>query len=158
MKTMKDEAQTSDVWDWPDPFTADFIAQPEHIDELKHVNNAVYVQWMEDCAWQHSSALGLGVESFVALDRSMAVLRHEIDYLASAYEDDRVQMGTWLVKTASLLKMDRLFQLIRPADGATLLRARTTFVCVAMSSGKPRRMPEEFVKGYGSAWREIMDG
>lgn len=144
-------------WDWTDPFTAGFVAQPEHIDELRHVNNAVYVQWMEDCAWQHSNSLGLGVECFAALDRSMAVLRHEIDYLASAYLDDQVLMGTWLVKTDNRLKMDRLFQLVRPADGATLLRARTTFVCVEMSSGKPRRMPQEFVQGYSRAWRELTE-
>lgn len=157
MTVMTSETQMNDFWDWPDPFTAEFIAQAEHIDELKHVNNAVYVQWMEDCAWRHSGALGLGVDSFVALDRSMAVLRHEIDYLASAYEGDSVLMATWLVKTSNRLKMDRRFQLVRPADGATLLRARTTFVCVEMSTGKPRRMPDEFIKGYGSAWRDIAD-
>ncbi len=157
MTVMTSETQMSELWDWPDPFTTEFTAQAEHIDELKHVNNAVYVQWMEDCAWQHSSALGLGVDSFVALDRSMAVLRHEIDYLASAYEGDSVVMGTWLVKTSNRLKMERRFQLVRPADGATLLRARTTFVCVEMSTGKPRRMPDEFIKGYGSAWRDIVD-
>lgn len=143
-------------WDWPDPYRAEFTALPEHMDELQHVNNAVYVQWMEDCAWQHSGHLGLGVERFVELDRSMAVLRHEIDYLASAFAGDRLCMGTWLVRTNSRLKMDRLFQLVRPADGTTLLRARTTFVCVQISSGRPKRMPEEFIAGYGSAWQEIM--
>ena len=157
MTVMTSETQMSELWDWSDPFTAEFTALTEHIDELKHVNNAVYVQWMEDCAWRHSGALGLGVDSFVALDRSMAVLRHEIDYLASAYEGDTVVMGTWLVKTSNRLKMERRFQLVRPADGATLLRARTTFVCVEISTGKPRRMPDEFIKGYGSAWRDIAD-
>lgn len=142
-------------WDWPAPFTACFIALPEHIDELRHVNNAVYVQWMEDCAWQHSGSLGLGMTRFAELDCGMAVLRHEIDYLASALDGDEVCMGTWLAKTDSRLKMDRLFQLVRPADGVTLLRARTTFVCVQLSSGRPRRMPEAFIEGYGSAWRDF---
>lgn len=142
-------------WDWPQPFTACYRAQPEHIDELRHVNNAVYVQWMEDCAWQHSISLGLGLQAFSELDRSMAVLRHEIDYLASALQGDALCMGTWLVKTDSRLKMDRLFQLVRPADGLTLLRARTTFVCVQLSTGKPRRMPDAFIEGYGRAWRDF---
>ncbi len=142
-------------WDWPQPFIATFNALPEHIDELQHVNNAVYVQWMENCAWQHSQSLGLGVDKFVELNRSMAVLRHEIDYLLSAMAGDEVLMGTWLVKTDNRLKMDRLFQLVRPVDGATLLRACTTFVCVEMSTGRAKRMPQEFIAGYGSAWREI---
>ena len=143
------------LWDWPKPINIKLNALPEHIDELKHVNNAVYVQWMEECAWQHSNHLGLGLECFTALDRSMAVLRHEIDYLASAHAGDELRMGTWLVKTDNRLKMDRLFQLIRPADGATLLRARTTFVCVQLSTGRPKRMPDEFINGYGSAWRDF---
>lgn len=49
------------------------------------------------------------------------------------------------------LKMKRNFQLIRPADGATPLRAQTTFVCIELSSGKPKRMPVEFIDGYGKA-------
>ena len=47
--------------------------------------------------------------------------------------------------------MKRYFQLVRPADGVTLLRAQTTFVCIEMSSGKPKRMPAEFIEGYGRA-------
>ena len=49
------------------------------------------------------------------------------------------------------LRMNRRFQLVRPADGATLLRAQTTFVCIELSSGKPKRMPAEFIDGYGQA-------
>ncbi|MEB0151077.1 acyl-CoA thioesterase, partial [Pseudomonas sp. CCC2.2] len=43
------------------------------------------------------------------------------------------------------------FQLVRPADGATLLRAQTTFVCIELSTGKPKRLPPEFIEGYGPA-------
>ena len=39
----------------------------------------------------------------------------------------------------------------RFAHGATLLRAQTTFVCIELSSGKPKRMPAEFIEGYGPA-------
>lgn len=81
----------------------------------------------------------------------MAVVRHEIDYLAAAYEGEELQMGTWIVESDQKLRMDRQFQLVRPADGVTLLRARTTFVCIELSSGKPKRMPAEFIEGYGRA-------
>lgn len=81
----------------------------------------------------------------------MAVVRHEIDYLASAYEGQQLQMGTWIVESDQRLKMDRRFQLVRPEDGLTLLRAKTTFVCIELSSGRPKRMPVEFVDGYGKA-------
>ena len=139
------------IWDQADAFIIDFDVQAEHIDELGHANNAVYVTWLETCAWRHSQSLGLGLVDYRRLDRAMAVLRHEIDYLAAAYQGDTLQLGTWIVESDQRLKMKRNFQLVRPADGVTLLRAQTTFVCIQLSSGKPKRMPEEFIEGYGKA-------
>jgi acyl-CoA thioester hydrolase len=139
------------IWDQAAAFIIDFEVSAEHIDELGHANNAVYVTWLERCAWQHSQRLGLGLEDYRRLDRAMAVLRHEIDYLAAAYRGDQLQLATWIVDSDQRLKMKRNFQLIRPADSTTLLRAQTTFVCIQLSSGKPKRMPVEFVEGYGKA-------
>ena len=138
-------------WDLANPFVIDIQVSADDIDGLGHANNAVYVSWLERCAWRHSQFLGLDLSEYRRLDRAMAVLRHEIDYLASAYEDQELQMATWIVESDQRLKMDRRFQLIRPADGLTLLRAKTTFVCIELSSGKPKRMPVEFVEGYGRA-------
>ena len=141
-------------WTLPDPFVIDIVVQPEDIDGLGHANNAVYVSWLERCAWRHSQSLGLDLAEYRRLDRAMAVLRHEIDYLASAYEGDQMQLATWIVESDQRLKMTRHFQLKRPADDLTLLRAQTTFVCIELSSGKPKRMPAEFVEGYGRALLE----
>ena len=138
-------------WTLPDPFVIDIVVQSEDIDGLGHANNAVYVSWLERCAWRHSQSLGLDLAEYRRLDRAMAVLRHEIDYLASAYEGDQLQMATWIVESDQRLKMTRHFQLKRPADDLTLLRAQTTFVCIELSSGKPKRMPAEFIDGYGPA-------
>ena len=141
-------------WDLADPFVIDLCVGAEDIDGLGHANNAVYVSWLERCAWRHSQYLGLDLAEYRRLDRAMAVVRHEVDYLASAYEEQELQMATWIVESDQRLKMDRRFQLVRPADGVTLLRAKTTFVCIELSSGKPKRMPAEFVEGYGRALRQ----
>lgn len=138
-------------WSLPDPFVIDIVVQPEDIDGLGHANNAVYVSWLERCAWRHSQSLGLDLAEYRRLDRAMAVVRHEVDYLASAYEGDQLQLATWIVESDQRLKMTRQFQLRRPADDLTLLRAQTTFVCIELSTGKPKRMPAEFVEGYGRA-------
>ncbi len=141
-------------WTLPDPFVIDIVVQPEDIDGLGHANNAVYVSWLERCAWRHSQSLGLDLAEYRRLDRAMAVVRHEVDYLASAYEGDQLQLATWIVESDQRLKMTRHFQLRRPADDLTLLRAQTTFVCIELSTGKPKRMPVEFVEGYGRALLE----
>ncbi|MDH4585375.1 acyl-CoA thioesterase [Pseudomonas sp. BN415] len=138
-------------WDMPNPFVIDIKVGADDIDGLGHANNAVYVSWLERCAWRHSQSLGLDLAEYRRLDRAMAVLRHEIDYLAAAYEDQELQMATWIVESDQRLKMDRRFQLVRPDDGTTLLRAKTIFVCIELSSGRPKRMPTEFVEGYGRA-------
>jgi acyl-CoA thioester hydrolase len=138
-------------WDRPHPFMLELTVASEDIDGLGHANNAVYVAWLERCAWRHSQSLGLDLAEYRRLDRAMAVVRHEVDYLASAYEGQDLLLGTWIVASDQRLKMDRCFQLLRVEDGVTLLRARTTFVCIELSSGRPRRMPVEFVEGYGSA-------
>ncbi|HKM26778.1 MAG TPA: acyl-CoA thioesterase, partial [Thiopseudomonas sp.] len=56
----------------------------------------------------------------------------------------------WIAHSDQRLKMDRYFQLKRVSDDVTLLRAKTTFVCIELSSGRPKRMPPEFVQGYGA--------
>ncbi|MFI8479360.1 acyl-CoA thioesterase [Pseudomonas sp. NPDC078700] len=142
-------------WEMANPFVIDIIVGADDIDGLGHANNAVYVSWLERCAWRHSQFLGLDLVEYRRLDRAMAVTRHEIDYLASAYEDQELQMATWIVESDQRLKMDRRFQLIRPEDGVTLLRAKTTFVCIELSTGKPKRMPAEFINGYGQALQPV---
>ena len=138
-------------WDLATPFVIDLCVGADDIDGLGHANNAVYVSWLERCAWRHSQRLGLDLSEYQRLNRAMAVVRHEIDYLAAAYESDELQLATWIVESDQKLKMTRRFQLIRPRDGTTLLRAQTTFCCIELSSGKPKRMPPEFLEGYGPA-------
>ena len=138
-------------WDRATPFIIDLQVNAEDIDGLGHTNNSVYVTWLERCAWRHSQRLGLDLVEYRRLDRAMAVVRHEIDYLAAAYEGDELQLATWIVDWDQRLKMTRHFQLVRPSDNTTLLRAQTTFVCIELSTGRPKRMPAEFIEGYGVA-------
>lgn len=137
-------------WDIANPFTVSIDVRPEDIDELGHVNNAVYVTWLEDCAWQHSNLLGLDLSVYQQLDRAMVVIRHEIDYLASAYANDQLQLATWIISTDQKLRITRQFQLIHRHHKITILRAKTTFCCVQLSTGKPKKMPIEFIERYGN--------
>ena len=136
-------------WDLEAPYIIDVRVTAEDVDALGHANNVSYVRWLERCAWQHSESLGLSMTEYRELDRAMVVFRHEIDYLAAAYQEEVLAVGTWIVESDDRLRLVRQFQIIRPADGCTLLRARSTYVCMALSSGKARRMPAAFVEHYG---------
>ena len=139
------------AWDVSEPFTLSRRVSAEDIDGLQHTNNTVYVRWCEQVAWAHSDSLGLDIESYRQLNRAMAITRAEYDYLAASREGDEVVVGTWIASWDRRLTMERRFQIIRPADDTTLLRGVMRFACIELSSGKPRRMPQEFIAGYAPA-------
>lgn len=139
------------AWDRPRPFTLALRPEAADIDGLNHTNNAVYVRWCEQVAWAHSEALGLALADYHRLDRAMAIRRGEYDYLLPTVLGDQLRLATWLTASDGRLTMERRFQLVRPADGATVLRARWQLVCIEASSGRPRRMPAEFCQAYLAA-------
>jgi len=136
-------------WDHPLPFTETLRVSDADIDALGHANNTAYVRWMERCAWRHSAALGLDIEAYHALDRAMVVLKHELHYLAAAFADEELVVATWIMNSDAKLRLTRHFQIVRPVDAVTLLRARSEYACIEISSGKPKRMPPAFIEGYG---------
>ncbi len=142
-----------DLWDYPQPFTLATRVSPEDIDGLQHTNNTVYVKWCEQVAWAHSVALGLDLDSYQTLDRAMAITRSEYDYLQASRAGDDLLVGTWIEDWDRKLTMRRRFQILRPADGVTLLRGLMRFACIEISSGRPRRMPQAFIDGYDPAVR-----
>jgi acyl-CoA thioester hydrolase len=135
-------------WDLPEPHVVTVEVQSADIDAYQHVNNAVYLTWLDRAAWSHSAALGLSLDTCVAMRRGMAAHRTEIDYIRAAMPGDRVVVGTWIVATDSKLRVDRRFQIRRATSGETLARARTDYVCINLDSGRAARMPEEFARSY----------
>jgi len=136
------------AWDLPDPFTAELHARAEDVDRLAHVNNAVYLAWCEHVAWQHAEAVGIGWQTWRELDRAMAVVDVRLRYVAPAFEGDALLGGNWIVRNDGRLRASRRFQILRPADGKTLLRGEIDYVCIEISTGRPRRFPDPFRSGY----------
>jgi acyl-CoA thioester hydrolase len=135
-------------WDFPAAHLVALTVQPQDIDAYGHVNNSVYLTWLDRAAWSHSAALGVPVEQCTELRRGMAAQRIEIDYLRAALAGDTVQVGTWIESTDGRLRVGRRFQLRRVSDGATLARARVDYVCINLDSGRATRMPAEFSRAY----------
>jgi acyl-CoA thioester hydrolase len=135
-------------WDSPNPFTLQLTVASEEIDEYRHVNNAAYVRWLDRCAWAHSTALGLSIDDCLRLDRGMAVRRSELDYLAPAFLDDPIVIGTWITHNDEKLRVIRKFQVVAERTRKTLVRATVEYVCLVLSTGRPARLPPEFLERY----------
>jgi len=131
---------------------------PTDIDEQNHVNNTVYLRWVQDVATAHWKTLA-SAESQAAI--GWIVLRHEIDYKMPASLGDEIVLRTWVGK-ASRLKFERFTEIRRKpgrnntgssggdidppqegfavANNQVLAQARTLWVPVAVRTGKPIRV------------------
>ncbi|HUS24840.1 MAG TPA: acyl-CoA thioesterase [Candidatus Binatia bacterium] len=135
-------------WDVDAPFTQDVTVQPGDADEFGHTNNVVYLGWLEKVAWAHSIALGLSMDDYRRLGCGCVVRRHELEYLLPTFAGERLSLGTWIAECDAKFTMWRHYQILRPADGKTVLRGRTQWVSIDLASGRLRRMPPEFVATY----------
>ncbi|HEX5360589.1 MAG TPA: thioesterase family protein [Fluviicoccus sp.] len=139
------------VWKVSSPHILDIQVRPEHQDEYRHTNNVAYLQWLEQAAWSHSNALGLDIAAYYRLGVGCVVRKHELEYLLPTHTGDELQVGTWISANDGKLSTTREYQVIRVRDGRTVLTGKTYFITVDMVSGKPKRMPGEFVEAYRPA-------
>jgi acyl-CoA thioester hydrolase len=133
--------------DQPDAFLYHLTAEPDDIDALGHVNNAVYVKWMERAAYAHSCAVGYDGAAYDRLGTTFVVRRHEIDYLAPAFAGDRIVDVTWPCEMERFTAL-RKHQIVRLSDGQILARALTTWIYLDANSGRPRRMSPEIIAAF----------
>ena len=135
-------------WDFPRAHVVTVEVVESDIDAYSHVNNSVYLSWLDRAAWSHSTALGIPLDECLRIRRGMAAHHTEIDYHRAAVLGDRVSVATWIVGTDGKLRVERHFQVRRSPDGESLARARIAYVCINLDSGRASRMPAAFTAAY----------
>ena len=120
-------------------FEKEIIATEADIDELGHVNNAVWVRWIQDIAVAHwqSVAPPEHRDAYV-----WVVTRHEIDYLRAVLPGETVTGRTWVGEAPKGARFDRHVEFIG-ADGKLRVKARTTWAILDKATGRPLRVPAE---------------
>jgi acyl-CoA thioester hydrolase len=121
-----------------------FTAGPEHIDELGHVNNAVWVQWMEQVAVTHWRSVAKAEHQDAYF---WVVVRHEIDYLRGVVEGETIVARTWAGETPQGAKFDRHMEFVGQ-DGKPRVRARSWWAIIDKAAGRPIRVPAEVVAPF----------
>jgi acyl-CoA thioester hydrolase len=115
------------------------LVLPSDIDEQEHVNNTVYLRWVQDVATAHWRAIAASE----AQERiAWVVLRHEIDYKAPATLGDEIVLRTWVGK-ASRLTFERFTEIRRKIDNKLLSEALTLWCPVNAQTGRPMRVSAE---------------
>ena len=120
-------------------FTRTFVAEPSHIDELGHVNNAVWVQWIQQIATDHWQALATPEQQDAY---AWVVTRHEIDYRGNLKAGETVEGRTWIPDPPRGARFDRHMEFVG-ADGKVRVRAKTTWALLDRATGRPLRVPME---------------
>jgi acyl-CoA thioester hydrolase len=126
------------------PFERQITASAADIDELGHVNNAVWVRWIQDIATAHWYALAAPEhkDAYIWL-----VVRHEIDYLRAVVPGETVTGRTWVGEAPKGARFDRHMEFVG-SDGKPRVRARTTWAILDKESGRPIRVPPEVIAPF----------
>lgn len=121
------------------PFTRNFTASPSDIDALGHVNNAVWVKWIQEMATSHWQA--------VAAPKHIAayhwvVTRHEIDYRGNIAAGESVTARSWIESEPKGAQFDRRVDFV-DAKGKVIVRANTTWAMIDTKTGRLARVRPE---------------
>jgi acyl-CoA thioester hydrolase len=117
------------------------------LDSAQHVNNAVYLSYLEECAIHVAAAHGWPLERMTAERLAVVARRHRIEYLLPARLGDELEISTWAsdVRRTSAV---RHFHIRRLSDGELLARAHTFWAWLNLDTGQPRRMPPTFLADF----------
>ncbi len=119
------------------------VVSNAHLDEQKHVNNVVYVQWIQDVAVSHWQNL---VSQEIQDRFTWFLLRHEIDYKQQGFENDEITVSTWVGEATKIT----CFRYTEIKRGETLLaKAKSNWCMVDTQTKKPTRITDEIREKFG---------
>ena len=123
----------------PQAFEITVPVQPADIDQQNHVNNTVYLRWVQAVATAHWEARAPAAAREAI---GWVVLRHEIDYKMPACLGDEIVLRTW-VGQATRATFERFTEMRRRSDHELVAQTRTLWVPINSATGKPTRVPPE---------------
>jgi acyl-CoA thioester hydrolase len=149
-------------------YAAHFKVRHYEMDALGHVNNAVYLHYLEQAAYEHSAAGGFNEAQTRSLGGLWMVRTHEIEYLRPATAGDVLQVVTWAVafKGARAWRQYVIYRLASDTDGIgaiptdgflapdaappgePLIRARTLWVWADAVTYRPKRIPAALYRAF----------
>ena len=130
-------------------FTSRWTVRQYELDTFGHVNNAVYLNWVEQVAIDHVEALGFGRDWSVMHGGGWVVREHHVTYHRPAVYGDVVALTT-LPQTLGGVRGTRRTEIHREPDGTLLTEVLTHWVWVRLADGRPTRIPAELLALFAS--------
>ena len=120
-------------------FSIPIVIRADDIDNMNHVNNVVYVRWVQDIAIAHWLAYATPA---LQLEFGWVATRHEIDYKSAAVAGDAITARTW-IGTVDSRRFERLTEIVRITDNRVLAKSRTLWCLVRRDTGRLTRITPE---------------
>lgn len=117
------------------------------LDLAQHVNNATYLAYIENCGVEVAAAHGWPMARMMEAGFGMMVRRYRIEHKLPALLGDDLAITTWITDVQRSLAT-RTYTIMRPADGALLARAHVVWVWIDLQSGRPIRIPADFMADF----------
>ncbi len=124
----------------PSILTCEIAVPPDAIDANGHVNNVVYVQWMQDVAVRHSLESG-GTQAMHEAGATWVARSHHVEYLRPAFAGEVIQASTWVANARRVSSLRR-YRFTRVSDGVLLARGETEWIFISATTGRPCTIPE----------------
>ena len=120
-----------------------FRVRHYELDSFGHVNNAVYVHYMQEAAIEASADAGFGPGWYLERGTGWVIRQLSIRYYLPASYNDELEVKTWIseVRRAS---STREYIITRRRDASRVARARAGWVYLDLKTGQPTRLPDEF--------------
>lgn len=121
------------------------IASEADIDELGHVNNAVYLVWAQEIATAHWRTIG---DKALTKKYVWVALRHEIDYRDQVLAGETVEIRTWLGRAAGP-RFERYVDIRKSGTSRFSAKVKTDWCLIDAATRKPRRVSAEILDPFG---------
>ena len=122
------------------PFKTLLRVRHYEMDALGHVNNAVYQNYLEQAAIEHSESLGLTLDVYRQVGGVFVMRRVEIDYLRPAVAGDTLEVTTWLKEMRGTRAL-RCYEIRKQNQDNLLVTAEALWVWVDAQTMRPRPIP-----------------
>jgi acyl-CoA thioester hydrolase len=131
-------------------YTRRFRVRHYELDGLGHLNNVVYVNYMQEAAIEASAALGFGADWYRAHDVAWVVRRLTVRYHAQVTYGDEIDVVTWVSKMRGV-RSYREYDLKLVRTGARVARGRAEWVYIDRKTNQPTRYPEAWTTIFTAA-------
>jgi acyl-CoA thioester hydrolase len=125
-------------------FEFHFTVPKSAIDEMDHVNNVVYLQWVQDVAKKHWESR---TNEDIRNTYVWVVLNHYIEYHSPAFENDEVTLQTWIDNYRGV-RSERHTKIINTTTQKVLVSAKTSWCFLHKETLRPVRIPDEITSMF----------